>query len=151
MKIKRLLLALLAGLALLPLIGQAADQSTLTVHITGIRNDNGVIRAAMYNSAQAYQAKNTNGAGAYKSTVLPIKNGEAVWTLTNLPYGDYGIKLFHDEDNSGQLKKSLVGRPKEGVGFSNNPKLGNRAPSFDEVKFTVNQAQTDITIKMINP
>ncbi len=92
-----------------------------------------------------------NAEDAFGRARLSIKDGEAVWRLNRVPYGVYAIKLYHDEDNSGKLKKSFVGRPTEGVGFSNNPQLANHAPTFDEVKFTVNQPKTDITIKMINP
>ena len=128
------------------------NRGNLTVHITGIRNDNGMIRVALFNNAQTYTEKNNpNAADAYSRDKLPIANGEAVWQVSNVPYGVYGIKLFHDEDNSGKLKKNFVGRPTEGVGFSNNPKLGNKAPTFDEVKFNVNQPQNDINIQMINP
>ena len=87
---------------------------------------------------------------AFRRAVLPIRNNGADWQL-EIPYGVYGIKLFHDEDNSRKLKKSFVGRPTEGVGFSNNPKLTTHAPTFDEVKFQVGQPQKTITIQMINP
>lgn len=154
-KLQGIVCGLLALCFWLPWCGQAdaasAQMGALTVHITGIRNDSGSIRIGLFNSAQTYGDKNSNAETAYGRAVLPIKNGEAVWQIKNLPYGVYGIKLFHDEDNSGKLKKSFVGRPKEGVGFSNNPALNNHAPTFDEVKFTVNQPQSDITINMINP
>ncbi len=68
-----------------------------------------------------------------------------------LPPGEYAIKLFHDEDNSGVLKKGFGGRPKEGVGFSNNPQLGNRLPSYESVKFNFQRGKMMMIIRMINP
>lgn len=128
-----------------------ASKSNLTVTISGIRNNNGMIRIAIFNSKTTYEDKNPMAPTATARARLPINNGEAVWQVSNIPYGVYGIKLFHDEDNSGKLKKTMVGRPTEGVGFSNNPKFGNRAPNFDEVKFTVDQPRSQINIRMINP
>lgn len=168
MKLKGILFACLSLFLWMPLIGQAGDivvattpaatptvaapsQSVLTVHVTGIRNDNGVIRIGLFNTKESYEDKNLEHANAFNHAVLPIKNGVVTWQINNVPYGTYGIKLYHDEDNSGKLKKSFVGRPTEGVGFSNNPKLNNHAPTFDEVKFDVNQPQSDTTIQMINP
>ena len=159
MKLKGIVFGLLAAFLSAPLVGQAADttmanpaaQGNLTVQVTGLKNDNGVVRIALFNDQQDYENKDPNAPGAYKKDKLPIKNGVAVWQLSNLPYGEYAIKLYHDEDNSGKLKKNLVGRPKEGVGFSNNPKLDNHAPSYDQVKFTVGQPSTNMAIKIINP
>jgi uncharacterized protein (DUF2141 family) len=127
------------------------EKSNLTVHIVGIRNNSGVIRIAMYNSRQAYEDNDPTGTAAFKRHILPIQNGAAVWRLDGIPYGVYGIKLFHDENNSGKLKRTFIGRPAEGVAFSSNPKLGNHAPRFDEVKFVVNKPESSITIRMINP
>lgn len=127
------------------------EQGNLTVHISGIRNDNGIIRIGLYNSEQAYADKSGAGLAALRRAPLPIQNGEAVWQVGNLPYGTYAIKLFHDEDNSGKLKKNWVGRPKEGIGFSNNPQVINKAPTFDEVRFVIDQPQVNVHIDMINP
>ncbi len=171
---KGLLLALIIPALLLPVVGFAADQNneqmtpvqsetptdpapqnkgqaTLTVRVTGIRNDKGVIRIALFNDKQSYDDKQPAGIAALRRGPLPIQNGQADWVLKDLPYGDYAIKLFHDEDNSGKLKKNFIGRPKEGIGFSNNPKVTTKAPTFDEVKFTVDQPQASINIQMINP
>lgn len=154
MKLKGLLLGLAALFCMLPLTGQAGaagNYSHLTVRITGVRDNHGVVRVAMFNSPKAFAEQGGSGAGAVNRAKLPIKNGQAVWEIPKLPYGVYGIKLFHDKDNSGQFKRSFIGEPQEGFGFSNNPAVHTHAPSFSEVAFKVNQPKTDITIKMINP
>lgn len=161
MKFKGLIAGAFALCVGLPLAGQAADMSTaaaktamqsnLTVQVKGIRNDNGVIRVALFNDKQAFETKDPEAANAYRRAKLTIKNGQTVWQIANVPYGVYAIKLYQDEDNSGKLKKNFVGRPQEGVGFSNVSQLNKHAPSFDEAKFTVNQPQSTMTIQMINP
>jgi uncharacterized protein (DUF2141 family) len=164
MKFKTILRGLLPFLVWIPLMGlaepaaapadsgqvSAAAQSELVVKIEGIRTSSGVIRIGLFKNRASYEDTTPNSPRAFRRAILPIKNGTAQWRI-EVPYGVYAIKLYHDEDNSGKLKRSLVGRPKEGVGFSNNPKLGNKAPDFDEVKFTVGQPQSSSTIQMINP
>lgn len=155
MKFKAFLSGLFYALICLPVVGMAVEKNgdggELNVAISNIRSDAGVIRVALYNSKQTYEAKDPSGSMAYRRAQLPIKQGEAVWKVQGLVYGMYGIKLFHDENNSGKLTKSMVGRPTEGIGFSNNPKVSSHAPTFNEVKFAVNQPKTTINIKMINP
>lgn len=154
MKFKAFISGLFCALICLPIIGVAAEKSgdaELNVAVSNIRNNAGVIRIALYNSQQAYEAKDPSGSMAYRRAQLAIKQGEAMWKVQNLPYGVYGVKLYHDEKNRAKLTKSMVGRPTEGIGFSNNPKVTSHAPSFDEVKFTINQPKTTINIKMINP
>ncbi len=152
MKFKRIFLVALAmvtsvfaGLAM-----AAGGEGALIVHVTGLKNNNGVVRIAMYNSPQAYQDTTQSKGLAFKSATLPISGGQATWKVENVPYGVYAIKLFHDETLSGKLKKSMIGKPTEGFGFSNNPKFQNRAPTFDEVKFTVEQPTTSMDIRVIN-
>ncbi len=156
MKLKAFLLTdLLCLLLCLPLQGFAAGKDNevgeLNVAVSNVRSDEGVIRIALYNNAKAFEAKDPGGSMAYRRAQLQIKQGEAFWKVQALPYGVYGVKLFHDENNSGKLTRSFVGRPTEGIGFSNNPKVTSHAPSFNEVKFTIKQAKTTINIKMINP
>jgi uncharacterized protein (DUF2141 family) len=129
----------------------APAEANLTIHVMGIRNNNGVIRMALFNSEQTYNSKTPNAADAYARAKLPITDGTAVFEFKSVPYGTYAVKLYQDEDNSGKLKKTFTGRPTEGIGFSNNPKLDHRAPNFDETKFTINEPNTEITIQMINP
>jgi uncharacterized protein (DUF2141 family) len=136
-----------------PIIALAsAKLATVQVKVTGIQGNQGVVRIAMFDTAQNFSEKSNSAPGAFQKGIASISNNsQAVYTFKNVPYGAYAIKLFHDEDNSGKLKKNFFGKPQEGFGFSNNPPIAHQAPSFEQAKFVVDQARVAITIEMINP
>jgi uncharacterized protein (DUF2141 family) len=143
----------LALLLFIPMLTLAASKlATVQVKITGINNNQGVIRIAMFDRPQAFAEKNNSAPDAFqKGTASINEHNQAIYTFKNVPYGVYAIKLFHDEDNSGKLKKNLFGKPQEGFGFSNNPSIANHAASFDQAKFAVDQAKVTLMIRMVNP
>jgi len=85
-----------------------------------LRNNNGVVRIALFNSSKSYSADKFSADKSFQKLIAPINNKEATATLENVPYGEYAIKLFHDEDNSGRFITNAFGIPKVEYGFSNN-------------------------------
>jgi uncharacterized protein (DUF2141 family) len=61
--------------------------------------------------------------------------------------GDYALALLHDENGNGKLD-SFAMIPKEGFGFSNNPKIRFGAPRFAETRFAVGAGTTRQTVRM---
>lgn len=121
----------------------------LTVNISNIKSNAGTIKIALFNTNESYRRSGNDGSGAYKTASLKISpDGTAFIIFKNLPYGIYGIKLFQDEDNSGELKTDWLGRPKEDFGFSNNIDGKSGVPDFEPVQFKVGESQTIQAIKM---
>jgi uncharacterized protein (DUF2141 family) len=56
--------------------------------------------------------------------------------------------MFHDENDNGKLDTNLIGIPKEGYGFPNNPKITMSLPDFSEVSFTVGDEPLTIEIRV---
>lgn len=61
--------------------------------------------------------------------------------------GDYALSLIHDENGNGRLDTRL-GIPREGVGFSRNPRLMFGPPKFSAVRFTVGGAKAATTVRL---
>lgn len=143
----------LAFLLFIPLLTIAAPKlATVYVKVMGISENQGVIRIAMFNTPEAFTEKDNAASDAFQKGIAQInQRNQATYVFKNVPYGTYAIKLFHDVDNSGKLKKNLFGKPQEGFGFSNNPPIANQAPSFDQAKFTVDQSKVVKIIQMVNP
>jgi uncharacterized protein (DUF2141 family) len=59
-----------------------------------------------------------------------------IFDLNDLNAGEYGISLFQDVNKNGKLDKSLIGKPLEPIGFSNNAAATFGPPKYNEVKFT---------------
>lgn len=66
-----------------------------------------------------------------------------------LPAGRYAIAVLYDENPNHKLDRNTIGWPKEGFGFSNNPKVGLSAPSFNAAVMQVNCPVTETTIHLI--
>lgn len=105
---------------------------TLTVEITGIKNDQGKILLQLFNSKENYQ-NNT----AYSANMTKAKQGIVTVTFDNLEAGDYAIRYFHDENDNGNLEQNLFGMPVEGYGFSNNAKANFGPAAFEDMKVTI--------------
>jgi uncharacterized protein (DUF2141 family) len=126
-------------------VGQTQPTSTkgssiLTVHVTGIRNAKGKIRATLYRDTKFVENRDVD---------IDSKTLTAKVVFDNILQGVYAVNLFHDENMNGKMDTNFFGVPVEGYGMSNNPKKRMGKPGFDETSFPVNQPQCAIEIKMI--
>ena len=56
--------------------------------------------------------------------------------LGDVAPGVYALSVIHDENGNGRLDK-LMAIPREGFGFSRNPRIRMGPPQFDEVRFAI--------------
>jgi uncharacterized protein (DUF2141 family) len=64
-----------------------------------------------------------------------------------LPAGIYALGVIHDENGNGRLDTFMM-IPREGFGFSHNPRLRMGPPRFDEVRFQVGAGRMGQTVRM---
>mgnify|MGYP000960629009 CR=1 FL=1 len=102
----------------------------LTLRITGIRNDAGVVRAAVCNAREQFPIGCTLAAESRASMGVVLVQFPRVET------GAYAVAVFHDENQNGQLDMHQ-GRqvPSEGVAFSNDAFARAGVPSFEQARF----------------
>jgi uncharacterized protein (DUF2141 family) len=119
-------LVLLRGLAVTAVglsTPAAADQeisrarANLVVEISNIQNDKGQIGCSLFSKKEGFPSK-AEKADA-KMFVQP-RAGQATCVFQDVQPGKYAISVMHDEDKDGELETSVVGRPKEWWGVSNN-------------------------------
>jgi uncharacterized protein (DUF2141 family) len=145
------LLLSLIGFSLLPCF--ANESGKITVHINNLRNNKGVVRIALFSSKKDFD-KSVHSidqeGNSFAKAAVPVKNQEAVFTFDDIPYGDYAIKFFHDEDNSGKFKTNLFGIPKVEYQYSNNPdtNMFGMAP-YENAKFHFNNPDLNLIIEMM--
>jgi uncharacterized protein (DUF2141 family) len=125
--------------------GQTTERCALRLHVDGLRNANGVVGAAIYSSPEGWPE---GASKALRRWPTPIAAGERQVTAVSLdlPPGDYGVVVIHDENKNQKLDRNIFGWPKEGFGFANNPRIRLGAPSFKEALIHVACPATDITI-----
>lgn len=120
-------------LAFLLLAAQpSAPAVTFDVAIEGLRNARGSIHACL-NRDPKFFPDCREDPDAVKVTI-PATAPHI--RFSDVAAGRYALTLFHDENDNGQLDM-LLGIPREGFGFSRNPKVRFGAPKFNQVDFDV--------------
>lgn len=124
--------------------GQAEHPAAgLAIHITGFDNTIGVARVAIVNSKENYESDEK----PFMGFSFEISDNEVNRTVT-LPYGEYAVKVFHDENNNGKLDTRMFGIPAERYGFSNNAGGKFGPPEYEDAKFIVESATQKISITL---
>jgi uncharacterized protein (DUF2141 family) len=131
-------LFLLALLAVMPVKAQSEKAGTLTIIMTGFRNDNGLAMVSLHNSAEQFYEKEK----AFRAVKISIKNKKATCEFKDIPQGIYAVRVYQDENLNGKLDKNFVGYPKEPYGISNNAKSKTGPPKYEKAKFDFNTSMT---------
>jgi uncharacterized protein (DUF2141 family) len=121
-----------------------AKTGTIDARIVNLRNDHGQVVCTLYKSAIGFP-ENSQGS---VTIAVPIKGADAACVFNGLAYGSYAMVAFHDENHDGKFNRNWLGMPLEGFGFSNNPTVRVRAPTFDETKFPVDKREQSISIRL---
>lgn len=109
----------------------------ITINIKNIKNSNGFINIAMFNNPDNFPS---NYRHAIFSTTEKIYNKQNYsFTIKDIDPGKYSIALYMDNNKNKILDTGIFGIPLEQYGFSNNPKIQFKAPSFEETSFTLNE------------
>lgn len=128
--------------------GQTIEEAKLfgklEIKIIGFENNNGDCWFAIDNSEEVYESEDTVWIGK----ILTIENKEVVVILDSLSYGEYAVKVFHDENRNGELDTDFLGIPDEDYGYSNDASAWFGPPSWDKAKFIFNKPKMIITINI---
>ena len=119
--------------------------SDLDVSITGVRSDRGAIAVAVCDKANF-----PTGQCPYHGKTQ-AKVGRVIVHLTGVPAGIWAVAVYHDEDGIGRLRFSLLGTPKQGIGFSNDAKMHFGPPRFADAAVALGNAGGAITVPLHYP
>ncbi len=139
-----LLFSIAASLISLPV---AAEQSTIIVNMTGLRSQSGTVLVCLWRQ-QDKEFPICSKTSSMQYIAAEPSGSNATVTFQNIPSGDYAISAFHDENQNGRLDRGFMGRPEEGIGFSNMTQGVQGRPSFDRAKFAVSGEKT-ISISLV--
>lgn len=103
----------------------------LTLEITGCRNDDGHVYAAVYHGPDGFPDDPDRAVFTGKSLV---RNGRASIEVPDLESGDYAVGVFHDENDDGVMNMRFKVFPKEGFGLSGKG-VGMKQPTFEDAAF----------------
>lgn len=135
--------AFLAGAGALPLMG-ATPAAGLDVTVAGLRSLKGAVRVCLTTRPDHFPNCQDDPL-ARRLTVAAA--GAATLRFANLPSGDYALALIHDENGNARLD-TFAGIPREGVGFSRNPRLGFGPPRFAASAMMLSSGMDSETVRV---
>jgi uncharacterized protein (DUF2141 family) len=137
---KSILIVLIALICALPLTAQQKTEITLAIRVSGARNTKGTVSVRLFRGPDGFPA---DGTKAFQVQTVKIEtSGNTAHCIFSVPKGEYAVAVFHDENGNGMMDKNLIGVPKEGYGFSNNPGRKMRPATFDEARFRAESNQS---------
>lgn len=123
----------------------SARSGEIAVVVQGLKNNTGQVVLALHDNADSFPTKPEKAIATQSSF---IKNNKAKVFFKNVRSGSYAIAVYHDENKNGKLDSNFIGIPKEGVGTSNDAKGRFGPPKFIDAKFTFEETNKSIIIKI---
>ena len=140
--------ALVAVLALSS-TGAASDSTnddpsygSLKITITGLDSDKGKVRVAVFDAPERWLKE-----AAY-AKILDIEGRSCEWLIEDVPVGEYGIAVFHDENGNGTNDRNFLGIPSEPYGFSNKARARFGPPKWEKARFPVTSPRTEVVVEV---
>jgi uncharacterized protein (DUF2141 family) len=125
-------MAIVLAASLVGAAAQAQQGNSISVAVSGLRNNTGDVRCGLFNSAATFPKKGQQ----YKGVEAPIANQQATCTFTDVPPGTYAVALFHAEQGQTEMRTGMFGMPQDGYGFSRNAKIGMGPPAFSDAAYS---------------
>ena len=128
--------------SLLLLSAAALPMGTIELEITGLRSARGLIHVCITQDRRYFPDCRSDPRAIRRSAPADTRQ----LRFAGIAPGRYAMTLAHDE-NANQRLDTMVGIPREGFGFSRNPKIRFGAPKFEEVSMEVGPAITRTSIR----
>ncbi|MCC6903779.1 MAG: DUF2141 domain-containing protein [Polyangiaceae bacterium] len=136
--------ALAIAALLLAVPASAEGTSVVTIAAGGLRNDDGQVVCALFDSGKGFP----DGKHALKGDVVQVQSRGGVCRFTGVAPGTYAVALFHDE-NKDKVLNTFLGIPREGFGFSRNaPPSTFGPPKFSAAAFRVVKGDYTLRVSM---
>jgi uncharacterized protein (DUF2141 family) len=119
---------------------QENETFDLTIEVNGIKNNQGKIFIAIYDSEETFLNKASG-------IIAEIKDKKSTGVFKGLKKGTYAVSFFHDENNNQKMDTKIFGIPKEPYGFSNGASGFMGPPKFNDAKFNLD-SNKKITINI---
>ncbi|MBN1132656.1 MAG: DUF2141 domain-containing protein [Bacteroidales bacterium] len=142
--IRKITSSLLFIIIIIPTYSQKAGHGTLAIKFTGMQNNVGAIAIGINSSDQGWPRKPQL---EFRWKKTNSNEGILMAAIEDLPFGTYAISALDDEN--GNLEMDMIlGVPREGFGFSNNPPIRFKTPSYESCAFKFEQPHMEIIIEL---
>ena len=124
-----------------PMSSSTSQVFKVEVEVTGISEIKGDLRIGVYSVNNKFASKTD----VYDFRIIPVEELTAKVTFEIPNKGNYALAILHDVSKNGKMDFNFIGFPKEPYGFSKNPGIWYRVPTFDECAFEVSK---DMSLKV---
>ena len=122
------------------------DDGRLRVEVLNIENDKGQIGCSLYAKPDGFPSRSDK---AVESVFVKPKARQATCVFARVKPGAYAVSVMHDLNSDGKLETSIVGRPKEPWGVSNDaPAQRFGPPKFEAAKFDYDGEKKTLKVKL---
>lgn len=114
----------------------------LTIEASGFQDPSGHAVAKLFLPSDDVLKK-----GRWETSAA-IQEGRAVLSFAAVPPGDYAVVVFHDANDNHEIDHTIIGLPKEALGFSGGFRMSliSGLPSFEKLRFTHGTAAQIISL-----
>lgn len=127
-----------------PVAAAPALSASIDLAITGLRSEKGNVLVCLSTNPEYFPDCTKDK----KARKLKISAGDAETVkIAGVKPGTYAVALIHDENANGKMDLRLF-LPREGFGFSRNPKIGMGPPKFKSAQFTVGTDDAQYAVRM---
>ncbi|NQV57410.1 MAG: DUF2141 domain-containing protein [Rhodospirillales bacterium] len=116
----------------------------LTITVTGLRSDQGMVRLALFDQASEFPKGKK-----LASLDVPAAKGSVTVRFEDLKPGRYAVAMHHDENGNKKMDTYILGIPKEGYGFANDAPAFFGPPSFDQAAISVPAEGAEISFAVV--
>lgn len=126
--------------------GENYDNVIINVQakIENLRNDKGNCYLLLFKDKKGFPESEKHAAVILRNRI----NYKTTTFELNISPGIYAISVLHDENLNEKLDKTWYGKPVEGFGISNNPKINFGPPSFRKSSISFKEKNNFIRIRM---
>lgn len=124
----------------------AAQLHSLSIGVEGMRNTRGNLLVCITANPTAFPDCSRDPAATRLRVAAAGMAGDMRVVLPS--GGTYAVAIVHDENANGRLDTMMM-MPREGFGFSRNPRLRMGPPRFTDAAFAVGQtpARQDVRVR----
>ncbi len=117
----------------------------VAVTLNGVQDKGGQMLISLQTRDQ--YMKPAGAAGTYG----PAAPGKATFVIRDVAPGEYAVMVMHDANGDWQMQMGADRRPAEGWARSGPGGAGATPPTFDQVKITVPETGTEVSLDMVYP
>lgn len=134
----------LAGQATMP---EVAGAGNIDLVIEGFKSNDGVAKIFLYDLGKQPQVEGKD-TGSFINGESTLYGEKIYYQFSEVPFGEYAVKVYHDENRNEKLDADPEGVPKESLGFSENVQSSIGRANIESAKFSFHTTQMLVKIQM---